>query len=73
MTMPDYPQRDRRSGDRRSLQQNSRKAKFSRRQVLAGGAGLSGALLIAGAGRAGGGAGWSDAGGRPRDAQRAAG
>ena len=49
--MPDHPQRDRLSADRRSLQQNSGRARVTRRQVLAGGAGLSGALLISGSGR----------------------
>ena len=49
--MPDHSQLDRRSGDCRSREQNIRKTRLSRRQVLAGGASLSGALLIAGAGR----------------------
>jgi FtsP/CotA-like multicopper oxidase with cupredoxin domain len=47
----DKTQRDRHSGDRRSRKQHSGQVSLSRRQVLAGGAGLSGALLIAGAGR----------------------
>jgi FtsP/CotA-like multicopper oxidase with cupredoxin domain len=49
--MPDPVQIERRSGNGRSREQKTRTSRFSRRQVLAGGAGLSGALLIAGAGR----------------------